>query len=125
MTSFTNKHPVWTAVISYLLVCIGLAAIAVYWLFYDLQRVPTEVVLLETKSPDVRYTVTVYRNNGGATVPFTLSGEVTDSEKPEKRKIIYWAKGEFAEVDWLGRDTVRINGVVLHVPSETYDYRHP
>ncbi|GKV68828.1 hypothetical protein NCCP2716_13260 [Sporosarcina sp. NCCP-2716] len=125
MVSFPKKHPVWTAVICYLLVCAGLAAFAVYWLFFDLQRVPTEERILESKSPDDRYTLTVYRNNGGATVPFMLSGELTDSEKPNRSKIIYWAKGESAETEWLAPDTVRINAVELRVPKETYDYRNP
>ncbi|WJY28134.1 DUF5412 family protein [Sporosarcina trichiuri] len=122
MGKWMKCHPVMTVVIGYFTVLTVLAGFAFYWLFIDMQHLPTEERLLSSRSPDGEYTLTVYRNNGGATVPYTLSGEVT-AARTGKQTIIYWADGVEAEVEWSGETNVRINGVELDVRSEKYDYR--
>lgn len=44
--------------------------------------------------------------------------------KKQQSKNIYWNEEETAEIEWLDDDTVTINGRVLHVPTDTYDFRN-
>ena len=66
-------------------------------------------MIAESTSPDGTYTVNAYVSDGGATTPYTVS---------------YWQYREnAADITWVDDDTVKINGVILDVPNETYDYR--
>lgn len=59
--------------------------------------------------------------NGGATTSYAIRGEaVTDRGV----KNIYWQYDETrADVRWLSDEVVSINGVVLNIYEDVYDYR--
>ena len=75
-------------------------------------------------SPSAKYAVNIYLCGGGATVDFSIRGELVEGEG---RKNIYWNYHEQeAVVEWLDEETVSINGRVLNVLEDVYDYRaHP
>lgn len=96
----------------------------IYWGFYDLQRIEGQEVIAEVPSPDGTYTVTAYLNNGGATTAYSVLCSVKTNGR-DKEKNIYWQyRCEDAGIVWLDEETVKINGVVLNVKTDTYDYRH-
>ncbi len=97
---------------------------AVNWAFFDIQRLEGQELLEEVTSPDKKYTVSVYLNNGGATTDYAVLCSVKNNET-EKEKNIYWnyhCTG--AKVKWNSEDTVTINGIQLNVNKDTYDYRN-
>lgn len=75
-------------------------------------------------SPDGEYTVKAYVVSGGATVADSVRGELIINELIRKNKNIYWNYRETeAQIIWVDNDTVSINGTVLDVPHEVFDFR--
>ncbi|MDN3426519.1 DUF5412 domain-containing protein [Microbacterium sp. APC 3898] len=106
-------------------VLIALAAYGVHWAFFDIQRVPEGEYLTESVSPDGRYTVRAYKTNGGATVAYSIRGELVFNIEDSKTKNIYWNyKEDIAVINWIDDDTVDINGHLLDVPEEKFDFRN-
>ncbi len=106
-----------------LLIAFGVSY-AVYWAFFDIQRIEGQEIIQEVSSPDGTYTVTAYLNDGGATTGYAILCSVKTNDK-NKEKNIYWQyRCEKAEIVWLDEETVQINGVELNVRKDTYDYRH-
>ncbi|KMK95309.1 hypothetical protein VL03_10700 [Rossellomorea marisflavi] len=109
---------VFTAAVSW-----GLIAL-IHWSLFDIDRLEPGELITEETSPDGRYTVQTFRNNGGATVDYAVLGVLTFNEKDRGVKNIYWQyHEEEGKVSWVDDDTVQINDQVLHVPDEVYDYR--
>lgn len=124
-----NRYPKKRGWIMSLLIIFGVfAAIigyAVYWAFFDMNRLPTGEFLTEEISPDGKYTLRAYITNGGATTSYTIRGELVFNEKDGKTKNIYWNyREDSAEIAWIDHDTVEINGHSLDVPNEKFDFRN-
>lgn len=110
-------------VLAGLIFMVGVIALFLYYFFNNMDRLPEGEFMTEETSPDGTYTLKAYLANGGATVAYSVRGEIVmnDSGKTEN---IYWQyREEEAEIEWLDEDTGVINGVELDVPGERYDYR--
>lgn len=95
----------------------------IYWAFFDIQRINGEEYLNELTSPNGRYTVITYLNNGGATTDYSVLGTLKNNENG-KTKNIYWQYHcEKAELEWLSDEVIKINDVKLNIKKEIYDYR--
>lgn len=104
-----------------LVVIVG--AYAVHWAFFDIQRIDGQELISEVMSPDGKYTVSAYLNNGGATTDYAVLCVVKDNESG-KEKNIYWNYHcDEADIEWEDENTVKINGIELNVTKDTYDYR--
>jgi Family of unknown function (DUF5412) len=125
---FIKKHPVgFTITVSTIVVTAavswGIIAL-MHWAFFDLDRLEPGELITEETSPDGRYTVQTFLNNGGATVDYAVLGVLTFNKKKREAKNIYWDyHEEEGEVSWIDEETVQINDQVLHVPKDIYDYR--
>lgn len=98
----------------------------VYWLFYDMVRLPKGKFLIEAASPDGTYSLKAYLINGGATTPLMIRGELVFNKLNHKTKNIYWSAHEDqAVITWSDNDTIIINGHSLDVPHDKFDFRHP
>lgn len=107
----------------WLLFIASIIGYGVYWLFFDWSRFKQELIA-ESTSPDGTYTVNAYVSDGGATTSYTVLGELMFNKENKKSMKIYWQYREnAADITWVDDDTVKINGVILDVPNETYDYR--
>ncbi|BCJ98376.1 DUF5412 domain-containing protein [Anaerocolumna chitinilytica] len=96
----------------------------IYWAFYDMNRLPKGDLISEIVSPDGEYTLKAYLVNGGATVAYCIRGELNYNLRNKKPKTIYWNYRETeAKVEWKDKDTVVINGHLLNVEKEVYDWR--
>lgn len=76
------------------------------------------------ESPNGEYTVNAYLCNGGATVAYAVRGEVVNNETGEKRNIYWDYRIKTAEIEWINNDVVSINGHVLNIHTDSYDYRY-
>ncbi len=81
-------------------------------------------MLNKVDSPDGKYTISVYLNNGGATTDYAVLCSVRKNQI-EKEKNIYWNYYcTEAKIEWNYEDSVTINGIELNVTDDTYDYRN-
>jgi Family of unknown function (DUF5412) len=93
------------------------------WAFYDIQRINGHEYINQVTSPNGKYTVTAYLNNGGATTSLAVLGILKNNENG-KIKNIYWQyRCDIAEMEWLSDETIKINGIELNVKKDVYDYR--
>ncbi|MED2917608.1 DUF5412 domain-containing protein [Bacillus thuringiensis] len=110
-----------------ILFCIaGLFVYGVYWAFFSMDRLPTGEKIAEKQSPDGTYTFKAYLTNGGATTSFTVRGELVFNHREYfKTKNVYWNyREDTAKIVWKDNDTVIINGHMLNIPEDTYDFRN-
>ncbi|MGZ9583714.1 DUF5412 domain-containing protein [Paenibacillus marinisediminis] len=95
-----------------------------YWAFYDINRLTGGEIIAQSTSPNGTYTVKAYLNSGGATTGFSVRGQLFINKSSNKPKNIYWQyREQTADINWLDDDTVNINGHVLDLPNDVYDYR--
>lgn len=104
-------------------IIIGGVAYAFNWAFLNIQRIDGQEYLTELSSPDGTYTVTAYLNNGGATTGYAVLGTLENNENGKVKNIYWQYRCEKAEMEWLNDETIKINGIVLKVKNEIYDYR--
>lgn len=109
------------AIVFILVITIGYG---VYWAFYDTVRLPKGELISQAISPDGTYTVNAYRVNGGMTVDFAVRGELIINKHKAKTKNIYWNYHESdADINWVDKKKVIINGHEIDVSSDVFDYR--
>lgn len=106
-----------------ILVVLSLYFLADYFLF-NINAVKPGEYITQTVSPDGRYIIYTYLNNGGATTDYATLCVLEDSQSKEKRNIYWEYHCDTAEIKWIDNDTVNINGVILNdVTKDKYDYR--
>jgi len=90
----------------------------------SLQKLKGQELICESSSPDKKYVIKAYKNNGGATVDFAVLCVLMD-KTTKNTKNIYWQYHEDEVViEWIDNDTVKINAVTLNLPDDTYDWRN-
>lgn len=100
-----------------ILLLIVIYLFALYMIFIK----PDKVLLFNTASPSGTYELEVIRVEPGTTVDFSI---VVYLKKGMFKKKIYDAYHEYdATVKWIEEDIVEINGRVLNVNSDVYDWR--
>lgn len=121
MKQKTKKYLITIFII--IAVMVGGAAYAINWSFFNIQRINGQEYLAESTSPNGTYTVTAYLNNGGATTSYAVLGTLKNNKNGEIKNIYWQYRCEKAEMEWLGDETIKINGVELSVKNDIYDYR--
>ncbi|WP_400163970.1 DUF5412 family protein [Brevibacillus sp. TJ4] len=102
----------------------SVVAYGIYWMFYDMNRIPKSVMIEEKSSPNGFYTVRAYLSDAGATTSYSVVAELIFNTEHNKPKNIYFQNNQHSvEMHWVDNDTVVINGVELNVPDAVYDYR--
>ena len=104
------------------LVILGVVAcVIVYHFFFSMNNLPSGELILSSESPNGKYTINLYLVNGGATTDYAVRGELCYGQKT---KNIYWQYHEHrSNINWIGEYEVEINGVILDVRSDVYDWR--
>lgn len=97
---------------------------SIYCNFFTIWWIKGDEPIQSVASPDNRYTVTAYLNNGGATTAYAVLGKVKDNKTGLKRNIYWQYRCSEAEIEWIDEATVSINGIKLDVKKDTYDYRN-
>ncbi|WP_274309931.1 DUF5412 domain-containing protein [Solibacillus daqui] len=118
-----RRKKIWRILLVASTLVLGVIGYAIYWFFFDMNRLPTGEYLTEATSPDGTYTVKAYVNSPSLSVD-AVRGELIFNKKNGKTKNIYWNYRESrATIEWLDHQTVVINGHTLHVPNDRYDFR--
>lgn len=95
----------------------------VYWAFYDIQRINGQQYITESTSPNGKYTVIAYLNDGGATTGYAVLGMLKNNNSGKTKNIYLQYNCEKADISWINDETIKINGIQLNVKNEIYDYR--
>lgn len=90
--------------------------------FVSMSALPEGELIGEYPSTVSDCSVRFYRCTAGATVDDSVRGEVVFQNG--KTKTVYWAYHESeADVQWLDGETVSINGRILNIYRDQYDWR--
>ena len=106
---------------------IAVAAIiffVVYRAFFDIQHIDGQEKIAESISPDGKYTVTAYVNDGGATTGYAVLCTAENNKTGRERNIYWEYHCKEADMQWKDDRTIVINGVQLDVKKDSYDYRN-
>ena len=105
------------------LVCIVMLSGGLYVRYFvSMSALPEGELIGEYPSSFSDCSVRLYRCSAGATVDDSVRGEVVFQNG--KTKTVYWAYHESeADVQWLDGETVSINGRILNVYRDKYDWR--
>lgn len=96
-----------------------------FLIYPNIKYIPKGKYLNESVSPNKTYTVKTYLCNGGATVAYSIKGELIINSKRGKPKNIYWDyKIDKADITWIDDNIVSINGHKIKLPYGEYDYRN-
>ena len=106
----------------YLIIFVLMITYSIYWAFFSMERLPKGDLILQTSSPNKTFEIRAYLINGGATTSYAIRAELIKPSGHSKN--IYWNyREERAEIVWLSEDRVEINGHILNLPNEKYDFR--
>lgn len=84
---------------------------------------PSKDLIVESTSPEGKYTVKAYLYNYGATVDYVVRCELFD-KNGKKMKVIYDDYHiKDAKIIWIDNNTVVINGHKIMLPYGKYDWR--
>lgn len=87
-----------------------------------MSRLPKGDLISEVSSPDGTYTLKCFVSDGGATTDYAVLGELNFNKENRKPKNIYWNyHEETANINWIDKNTVVINGHQLRVPNDTFN----
>lgn len=114
---------VGTTIVFILIFFVSISIYHIHETYTSIDGIKGEEFIGKKKSPDGRYEVEAFRNNGGATTDYAILVVLSDLEKGAKKNIFWDYHCDEAEMKWHSNDTVEINGIFLKVPNDVYDYR--
>ena len=106
-----------------ILICLSICCIFCSCGLYSMNNLPTGELIDQEISPGGKYKVNSYLVSGNATVDFSVRCEVVEIATGSTRNIYWQYHMESADVVWIDDHTVNINGVVLDVQTDSYDWR--
>lgn len=106
-----------------LFVIISIIFIARQW-YYNLDGIPRTELIAEVSSPDGKYSILAYISDINATTSESVVCELKYNDGIKKNKTVYFQNNESnARIVWRSNTEVFINGHVLTMPDDVYDYR--
>lgn len=117
------KKKLLTGCLGIIIIVLLLVSYFVYHFFYSMNNLPEGQLIKKSHSPNHTYTLNLYRADSGATSRYSIRGELIDNGN-ENTKNIYWGYDERqAKVSWKNNHVVNINGHILDVEKDKYDFR--
>ncbi|PFZ09504.1 hypothetical protein COL63_22385 [Bacillus pseudomycoides] len=96
----------------------------IYWKFFSLQGIPNGELIRTVKSPDERYIIKTYIDDGGSLSKDAVRGELIDLRKNSAKNIYWNYPDKDPAIEWLDKNKVRIGNQTLDISKqETYDWR--
>jgi len=123
MNMLRRNRLIVAALVAVTVLMLGSCAAVLGVLFGSMDYLPKGEFVAAYDSPQGTYTLNIYLDGGGATTGFAIRGELVTAANGS-RKNIYWSYPEQeATVEWVSDEVVDINGHVLDVVHDTYDWR--
>ncbi len=89
----------------------------------EIQEIKGQELLNESTSPDGTYTIYSYLNNGGDTIQYSVLCSVKNNNTGEERNIYWNHDCANTNIQWVDNETAVINGTVVNVVNDHFDYR--
>ena len=87
---------------------------------------PRELLISSVVFPDGMHCMHIYRNNRGATVDWSTTITIQNTETAAEKNIFFhYHEQEPDEAVWVSNDTVRINGMKLNICNDYYESFDP
>lgn len=80
-------------------------------------------LISQTESPNRQYTLSVYRNSGGATTDWACLVTLTEKDSKKIRNLFWQNHREKVSVKWETNTLVKIDSQLMNVKTDTYDFR--
>ena len=91
--------------------------------FFSLQNIPEGNFIKEKVSPDGKYSLRLYSIMPALSADY-LRGELFDKQNNKIIKNISYQKYYGDSICWLSEDIVDINGHILNIHSDEFDWRN-
>lgn len=101
-----------------------LLSIVVLFAACGMENLPKGQMIGEFSSPNGMYQINAYLCSGNATVDFSVRCEVVEIQSGNTRNIYWQYRCQNVSVEWIDDRTVEINGVVLDIITDSYDWRN-
>lgn len=88
-----------------------------------MEKLPLGSFQEEYDSPSKMYTVNSYICSSAGITDWAARCEVVNNLSGEKRNIYWDYKIEVVKIAWVNDNTVSINGHIINVEKEDYDWR--
>lgn len=118
----TKKKTLFGCLGILLIILIGISY-TIYYFFFSMNNLPEGELLKTIESPNETYSLEIYRTDGGATTSFSIRGALVENQTKNSKNIYWNYKAENTSVSWKNEHTVVINGTVLDVRKDKYDWR--
>ena len=120
-----KKRNTIAIVLSIVIIITIVMSSAMYYLFFDINRIKGEELITQSVSPNSTYTIEAYLNGGSATTDSAVLCTICYNNKDKKDRNIYWDYHcNEAVIEWVDDDTVIINGKTINdVTKDKYDFR--
>ncbi len=106
----------------FLLITVFITAGIYHYFFISMSSLPEGEYINSYKNSEADCKINIYLCSGSATTGYSIRGEV--EYKNARTKNIYWSYNEQrAEVSWIDSETVNINGRVLNIYNDVFDFR--
>ena len=106
-----------------ILVCMIVCGYKFYKSYTSIEGIKGEECIGKKRSPDNRYEAQAFRNNGGATTDYAVLVVLIDLKNGTEKNIFWDYHCDYVEMKWNSNNIIEINGIVLKVPDQVYDYR--
>ncbi len=95
----------------------------IYKFFYDTQNIAEGELLEEIPSYNNNYTLKSFLINGGSLSADAVRVEIINNNNGKQRNIYFNYPENSVEIKWVDEETVEINGIILNIFRDTYDWR--
>lgn len=126
------------AIISVVVLCLGLIGFYVYNNFYRIDRSQFNYIFLSriVDSPNGKYAISldILRTAEDSQITYIEGNLIAKSQQRDipstKVKTIFWQKvnsidirDNWVDVSWIDNETVKINNITVNIFKDAYDYR--
>ncbi len=109
-------------ILSVVSVLVGGIGFGIYHFFFDINSVPTGQYISESKSPDGKYTIKAYVSIVALSSD-AIRCELVNNDTGKKHNIYWGYRESDTTIIWKDNITVTINGKILDITKDTYDWR--
>jgi len=124
------------AIISVVVLCLGLIGFYVYNNFYRIDRSQFNYIFLSriVDSPNGKYAISLDILAEDSQITYIEGNLIAKSQQRDipstKVKTIFWQKvnsidirDNWVDVSWIDNETVKINNITVNIFKDAYDYR--
>lgn len=118
-----SKRIFFAILMIFILLLIILGVSMIYNLFFNINTVANGDYLESLKSPNNEFTLNAYFIDGGSLSGDAIRVELINNQNSNKKNIYWDYPKSNVSMKWIYENTVEINGKVLNIYKDTYDWR--